>query len=331
MRTPKRTARRSFPNASTYVEISRADLEAWLETLGTPWVRDPNHVGIYRLPLGPKVAIKVSSTIGSGDKGVGKGEGSMQLSLISTVSGETVNKRAQGQKGFNRTKNWRENWREGVNSMRAEYAKMPDFYERNASVPDRGRYRLDTMARIEAIPGWRSDERLARMHNRADERKVLTEGEHQHIEQMERRAGIGASAPAARPPSVPPPQRPTAPAAPSAPGPVRAVAPDAYDPRDGRPVALREAYAIAKRVGNADAAEFARTLATQIADGVATSEAQLRMVRAMMKDFGVPFYYPTDAEVEAALGPLRRRAATNGRRAARRSAAKPRKAPRSRR
>ena len=327
----RQPVRRAERNASTYVEISRADLEAWLDSLGTPWVRDPNHAGIYLLPLGPKVAVKVSSTIGSGDKGVGVGEGSMQLSLISTVSGDTVNKRAQGQKGFNRTKNWRENWREGVNAMRAEYAKMPDFYERNASVPDRVRYRIETMARIEAIPGWRGDERLARMHGRADERKVLTEGEHQHIAQMERRAGIGSPPPEPRPPSVPPPQRPTAPVAPAAPGPVRAVAPDAYDPRDGRPVALREAYAIAKQVGKPDAMAFARLLATQIADGVPTTEAQLRMVRAMLKDFGVPFYYPTDAEVEAALGPLRRRAATNGRRAARRSAVKARKAPRSRR
>ena len=330
MRPSKRIVRRAERNAATYVEISRADLEAWLDSLGTPWVRDSNRAGIYFIPLGPNVAIKVSSTIGSTDKGVGVGEGSMQLSLNSTVSGRTVNKKAQGQKGFNRTTNWRDNWRKGVETMREEYAKMPEFYERIASVADRDKYRAEVTARIAAIPGWHGDERLARMHKRVGEGNVLTERELDHVTQMERRAGVAASATAPRLPP-PPPQRPTAPVAPAAPGPVRAVAPDAYDPRDGRPVALREAYAIAKQVGKPDAMAFSRLLATQIADGVPTTEAQLRMVRAMLKDFGVPFYYPTDAEVEAALGTLRRRAATNGRKAARRSAVKARKAPRSRR
>lgn len=317
----KQPKRRSFPNAATYVEITRADLEAWLDSLGHPWSRDPVKTSIYFVKIGPNVAIKVMSTLASSDKGVAVGEGSMHLALVSTLSGKTINKKAEGQKGFHRTTNWRDNWRKGIDRMTAEYEDKRAFYDQIANADPAQNARA--VAMIESIPGWENNSVLAFIHKRAKRGDDLSQKSFDEIE-----AAMVRTAP--RLPS-PPPQRPTAPVAPAAPGPVRAVAPDAYDPRDGRPVALREAYAIAKQVGKPEAAAFARLLATQIADGVPTTEAQLRMVRAMLKDFGVPFYYPTDAEVEAALGPLRRRAATNGRKAARRSAAKARKASRSRR
>lgn len=317
----KQPKRRSIPNAATYVTITRADLEAWLDSLGAPWSRNEKYAGIYLIKIGPNVAVKLSSSIGRDDAGVDVGEGSMQLALVSSLSGRTLNKKAQGQSRFNRTTNWRDNWREGFERMRKAYNEARVFYDPIADADPAQNARA--VAMIEAIPGWENNSVLAFIHKRAKRGDDLSQKSFDEIE-----AAMVRTAPRLPPP---PPQRPTAPVAPAAPGPVRAVAPDAYDPRDGRPVALREAYAIAKQVGKPEAAAFARLLATQIADGVPTTEAQLRMVRAMLKDFGVPFYYPTDAEVEAALGPLRRRAATNGRKAARRSAAKVRKAPRSRR
>ncbi len=304
--------RRSVPNAATYVEITRPDLEAWLESIGRPWSRDPVKTSIYYVKIGPNVAVKVSSTLASSDKGVGVGEGSMHLSLVSTLNGKTINKKAEGQKGFHRTTNWRDNWRKGVDRMIAEYEDKRAFYDQIADADPAKNARA--MEMIESIPGWRNDQVLSFIHNRAKRGDDLGQKSFDEIERALARIGRGSAS--ERPLAAVPP-REELPQTRQTPGTVRAVAADAYDPRDGRPVALRHAYKIALENGDEDGKSLSKTLAVQIANGTPTSDEQVRQIRRLMSTYGVPFYYPTDDEVIAALGPLQRRAATNGRRAAR--------------
>lgn len=314
--------RRSVPNAATYVEITRPDLEAWLDSLGKPWARDPLKTSVYFVKIGPNVAVKVLSTLASSDKGVGVGEGSMHLALVSTLNGKTINKKAEGQKGFHRTTNWRDNWRKGVDRMIAEYEDKRAFYDQLADADPAVNARA--IAQIESIPGWQRDDVLAFIHKRASRGDDLSQKSFDEIERA-----LARVAPRSAPPPrlAPPARREEPPPAREAPGPARAVAKDAYDERDGRPVALRHTYKIALDNGDEDGKALTKTLAVQIANGTPTSDDQLRQIRRTMSAYGVPFYYPTDDEVSAALGPLKRLAATNGRRAVRGA----RKAPRRRR
>lgn len=131
-------------NPVKYVEITRDDLEEWLGTLGftgaQKWLRDPKFAGVYLLPLSPHVAIRLASTIGSSDSGVGVGEGSMKVSLVALLAPNAVplNKKAVvGSTGkikhFYRTLNWRKNWVEGIDVLRAEYlGSKRSFYDRIA-------------------------------------------------------------------------------------------------------------------------------------------------------------------------------------------------------
>lgn len=323
--TARRTTtkrRRSVPNAATYVEVTRPDLEAWLGSLKLPWSRDPAKTSVYYVKIGPNVAIKVLSTLASSDRGVGVGEGSMHLALVSTLNGKTINKKAEGQKGFHRTTNWRDNWRKGVDRMIAEYADKRAFYDQLADADPAVNARA--IAQIESIPGWQNDSVLSFIHKRASRGDDLGQKSFDEIEKA-----LARIAPRSQPPRLVQPiaRREEAPPARETPGTVKAVSPDAYDPRDGRPVALRHAYKIAADNGHEDNKVLARTLAMQIANGTPTSDDQIRQIRKAMSAYGVPFYYPTDDEVSAALGPLKRLAATNGRRAARAT----RKHPRARR
>jgi hypothetical protein len=125
--------------ATTYVQISRRDLEQWLNTMprfrGNWWL-DKQTAGIYYLPLSDNVAIKLSSTVGSEHDAMKKGRASMQLRLVSLVTGRVLNKKAQGQKGYHRTTNWQTNWKKGIDGFVAVYTKSADFYERIALPED---------------------------------------------------------------------------------------------------------------------------------------------------------------------------------------------------
>lgn len=123
-------------NPSTYVEISRKDLEDWLDSIGFQgkWKRDERTAGIYLISIGPTVAIRLASTIGRGEVGRGVGEGSMHLTMLSSLIPEarfgTLNKKVMEGRRFNRTTNWRKNWIEGIDIIRNEYNSKPQFYER---------------------------------------------------------------------------------------------------------------------------------------------------------------------------------------------------------
>lgn len=160
----------------TYVQIGRDELEQWISGLPLKgkWSVKQGYAGIYLLPLSPVVGVKLSSTIGSRDDAMGKGRASMQLALVSLVTGQVLNKKAQGQKHFKRTTNWKTTWQKGFDRLRQAYMKAQGFYDAIAVIKDREKYKNDLLKQIETAPGWNSHKVLADFHVRLEKGGILT-------------------------------------------------------------------------------------------------------------------------------------------------------------
>jgi hypothetical protein len=170
--------------ASTYVQISREELEDWLNDIGFrgKWDRDSRFAGVYLLKLSDTVAVKLSSTIGSADDAMGVGKASMQLALVSLVTGRVVNKKAQGQSHFARTKGWKKNWAEGIETMRRAYNTAADFYDVVAEIADRDKYQQDMLSLIESVPGWDSNNFFINLHQKVSRGGVVMPADKREIQ-----------------------------------------------------------------------------------------------------------------------------------------------------
>lgn len=189
--------------AATYVQISRDELEDWLNSIGFrgKWARNPRFAGVYLLKLSDNVAIKLSSTIGSTDDAMNVGRASMQLALVSLITGQVINKKAQGQSHFARTKGWKKNWAEGIDTMRAAYNNAADFYDVIAGIEDRQKYQQDMLKLIESIPGWASNNFFIALHQKVTRGGIVMPSDRRQIDR-------GLATPAARPdPQQEPPVR----------------------------------------------------------------------------------------------------------------------------
>lgn len=175
--------------AATYVQISREELEGWLDSIGYrgKWSRDAKYAGVYLIELSPTVGVKLSSTIGSKNDAMGAGQASMQLSLVSLVTGKVLNKKAQGQSHFKRTTGWAKTWASGIDTMKKAYLASADFYDALSVIEDRERYRRDLIDKISAIPGWNSDAELAGYYRKLEKGGVLMPRELDAIEEAENR------------------------------------------------------------------------------------------------------------------------------------------------
>lgn len=160
--------------ASTYVEFDRASFEKWINTHGYEVKRKGATSGVYQMILTPSIAIEVSSSLGGDDKVVDKGEGSMQMRLVSTVTGATLNKKAQEVTRFNRTKNWRITLTDAVRRFVNVYEKSKPFYDAVAVIEDRVEYRESRIEYIEGIPGWENNNFLSNSMSILRENGVLT-------------------------------------------------------------------------------------------------------------------------------------------------------------
>ena len=178
----------------TYVQISREELEDWLNDIGfrSKWKRDPRFAGIYILELSSNVGIKLSSTISGMNEAVDRARGSMQLALVSIITGRVLNKKAQGQSHFARTKGWKKNWAAGIKVMKDAYLNAAAFYDTIAPIDDREKYKTDNLKLIESIPGWSSNNYFIALHRKIDQGGVLMPNDRQEIE-------AGLTRPAARP------------------------------------------------------------------------------------------------------------------------------------
>jgi len=165
-----------FAAPDSFVEITREDLEAWLNTLPLKgkWKLKTGRVSIYLLPISKSVGISLSSTIGSKDTGMGRGKASMNLALVSLITGKVLNKKAMGQSYFKRTTNWKKTWKIGFDRMVAAYKKSQGFYDALAEIDDRDKYREDILDRIVAFEGWESDNTLSDFYSRVQRGGVLT-------------------------------------------------------------------------------------------------------------------------------------------------------------
>lgn len=160
---------------STYVQITRDEFEAWLNSLGLTWrVKAPQTGGVYQLFLSPDVTIEINSTTGRQDQVMALGRASMSLWLASRHTGRVLNGKAMGQSHFARTTNWRTNWVKGVDRMREAYIKAKDFYDTLAQIEDFAKYKQDTLALIESRANWRANAFLLELHGKVSNGGVLS-------------------------------------------------------------------------------------------------------------------------------------------------------------
>lgn len=165
--------------AGTYIQLTRDEFEDWLNTIGFrgKWRLKPGRGGVYQLNLSDTVAIEINSTTGSKDEVMGRGRAAMRLALVSRITGQTLNRKAQGQKHFKRTLNWRETWLKGVERMKAAYMKSKSFYDAIAAIEDRDQYKRDTLALIESVPGWEQNTFLVDQHSKVAGGGILTDNQ----------------------------------------------------------------------------------------------------------------------------------------------------------
>lgn len=143
--------------AATYVPITREEFESWLSEIwgAGNWNIRAGSVGVYRLKLGPKVSLEVSSSIGRADTNMGVGEGAIHVAMVGRVSGRVLNKKATGKSRINRTKGWKGNLLAALKALEAAYKASPMFYE---AIADPESYKDEMLGRIASIPGSDSSE-----------------------------------------------------------------------------------------------------------------------------------------------------------------------------
>lgn len=180
--------------AATYVEISREEFESWLDSLHHKWERVANKAGVYVVQLSESVGVHVSSSIGSANVGMGRGDAAVHMKLISTVTGKTLNKKALGQSRFNRTTNWRVNWKKGIESFNSAYMKAKDFYDKIAVV-DKDSYVEKWTEEVESIPNWESDTMLKSFHDQLAKGNILSDKQEKVIEMKKKRDSVQPSQP----------------------------------------------------------------------------------------------------------------------------------------
>lgn len=158
-----------------YVQVTREDLEGWLNSLKWKWSRFTGKAGIYLIHFSPHVACKLSSTIGTRDDALGRGKASMNLALVSTdIPGKVLNHKAKDRKLFQRTKNWRKTWQEGLLHWENVFKKSPDFYNEVAQIENRDKYEQHWVNKIEQDPNWQNNPFLKSLHDRLESHGILT-------------------------------------------------------------------------------------------------------------------------------------------------------------
>lgn len=159
---------------TTYVQFSREEFEEWLTSTGMKWKLKPGTAGMYLIPLSDTVAVEVSSSLTGRDDAVSYAQASMSLRLMSLATGLTLNRKAQEQNHFKRTKGWRDNLKKGLDRMVAAYRASASFYDAISVIKDREAYKRENIAKIESISNWQSSPFLSDMHKRLVENGVLT-------------------------------------------------------------------------------------------------------------------------------------------------------------
>lgn len=158
---------------TTYVLITRLEFEEWLSGLPYRWSRNERTAGIYYVEFSPLVGVKISSSIGNQDDAMGRGQASIDLALVSIPTQNVLNRKAQSQSRYHRTKGWRENLKKGLAHWEQVYRANQDFYDLIAPIKDRAKYQRERIQILSQIPGREQDEVLTRMQDILEKNGVL--------------------------------------------------------------------------------------------------------------------------------------------------------------
>jgi hypothetical protein len=274
----------SVTAAATFVQITRDELEEWLDSIGYrgKWERDIRYVGMYLIKLSDTVAVKLSSTIGSKDDAMGRGKASMQLALVSSVTGRTVNKKAQGQDHFKRTIGWKKTWATGIETMKKAYMSSSDFYDVIAGIVDRDAYKDDLLQQIKKVQGWENNPDLVGYYRKIEKGGVLMPRERGALD-----AEINRPATPKPPERFVAPERRQEPVRPEPQEPAQQSLPGS-DKKEMRMDALRKLYVMAKRSNNDWVMNFAQDIAQKfVSQGRALSGPQIRILTEKLRNYRV--------------------------------------------
>lgn len=191
----------------SYVDISREELEDWLDSLPYSWTREPRMAGIYYIHLSDAVAIKLSSTQTASSGSMGYAEGSMKLSLVSLVTKQLLNKKDADRSHFKRTLNWKKTWKDGVEHWASVYKNAKDFYDRIAIVEDRAEYKKKILKDIESVYGWDKNVFLSSLHEKVSNNSILSKAQEEALAKIVKNRPI-VSRPTPIPPEPVPVSRP---------------------------------------------------------------------------------------------------------------------------
>lgn len=161
-----------------YVNITRQELEAWMDSNYGSWGRVAGKAGVYLIHLSDRVAVKLSSTQKDTGGSVSKGNASMNLSLVSRVDGTLLNRKARDRKYFQRTKNWKVTWKKGVDHWISIYEDKDEFYEK---IADRKGYKSKWIGMIDSLPNGGSDREIIRSRDTLEGGGVLWANQERYI------------------------------------------------------------------------------------------------------------------------------------------------------
>ena len=165
-----------------FINITRQDLESWLDSLphalGRAWERVQGMEGIYLIHLSDRVGIKLSSTQASTDTSMGRGRASMNLTLVSLVNGHVLNRKARDRKHFKRTTNWRKTWAKGLEYWAKVYNDNPSFYEK---IADRNAYKRKWLGIIDSIATGGNDPKVISARDKLEGGDVLWGGQEKYL------------------------------------------------------------------------------------------------------------------------------------------------------
>ena len=162
----------------SYIEITRQELEDWLTSHFHKWSKQEKTEGIYLIHLSDRVGIKLASTQASTDTSMGRGQASMNLTLVSLVNGHVLNRKARDRKHFKRTTNWRKTWLKGVEYWMGIYNDNPDFYEK---IADRDAYKAKWLEIIDSLPMGGNDPKVISARDTLEGGGVLWNGQEKYL------------------------------------------------------------------------------------------------------------------------------------------------------
>lgn len=173
--------------ATTWVSISREEVEQWLTSLPWRWTRDQQKAGVYFVHLSDYVGVKVQTTIGSSDVSKDYAQASTKMALVSLVTHLPLNKKDADRSHFKRTTNWRKTWADGVKHWASVYDKASLFYDKIARVEDRDKYKNSVLEAIHSIENWKENNILVDLENKASQGGVLSDKQEDLILQIKNR------------------------------------------------------------------------------------------------------------------------------------------------